>query len=80
MFFCLLWGLPKTIVYAEYRIWISLVGPIPDPAENASIGADTDAEYRISASLSTIDRCRAGTELQISRNKTGHPWYKENGW
>ncbi len=25
--------------YAQYRIWIGLVWPIPDPAENASIGA-----------------------------------------
>ncbi len=29
----------KNSVYAEYRIWISLVCPIPDPAGNASIGA-----------------------------------------
>ncbi len=35
--------------YAQYRIWIGLIWPIPDPAENASIGADI--EYRIDASL-----------------------------
>ncbi len=39
------------IVYAQYRIWIGLVWPIPDLAENASIGADADTEYRIDASL-----------------------------
>ncbi len=49
--FCAFVGLKNnTIVYAEYRIWIGLVWPIPDPAENASIGADTDTEYRINAS------------------------------
>ncbi len=29
----------KTIVYAQYRIWIIVFWPIPYPAENASIGA-----------------------------------------
>ncbi len=37
--------------YAQYQIWIGLVWPIPDSAENDRIGADTDTKYRIDASL-----------------------------
>lgn len=44
--FCVFRGASQKhrILYAQYRIWISL-------AENASIGADTDPKYCIDASL-----------------------------
>ncbi len=50
--FVLSWGL--TITQNSIRTNIGfgyLVWPIPDPAENASIGTDTDPEYRTDASL-----------------------------
>ncbi len=43
----------NTIVYAQYRIWIGLLTDTRS-AENDRIGADTDPEYRIDASLFVI--------------------------
>ncbi len=52
MFLCLSWG--STITQNSIRTILDFDRPIPDPAENASIGADTDTEYRIDASLMKI--------------------------
>ncbi len=47
----LLWGLTITIVYAQYRIWIRLVWPIPRSGRKCQYRSDTDPEYRIGAPL-----------------------------
>ncbi len=41
----------NTKVYTQYRIWIGLVRPIHDLAEDERIRANTDTRYRIGASL-----------------------------
>ncbi len=47
----LLWGLTITIVYAQYRIWIGLVWPIPRSGRKCQYQSDTDTEYRIGTPL-----------------------------
>ncbi len=41
----------NTISYAEYRIWIGLIRPIPRSSRKWQYRSDTDPEYRIGAPL-----------------------------
>ncbi len=51
----------NTIVYAQYRIWIGLVWPIPRSGRKCQYWRDTDTEYQIGAPLS-----KTGTKIPIS--------------
>ncbi len=70
----------NTIVYAQYRIWISLFCPIPRSGRKCQYRSDTDTEYRIGAPLMSHTRhiCYSQTVKGTSCLSPANFWFYTN--